>query len=366
MAIDRRRFLAAALGACVLSPARLLAQGPRVRLLSCQRDRDGRHFLSVLDSLGRSLTDIRLPGRGHGIAVAPSHELAAVFARRPGGFLWVIDLDTCQVRHRITATEGRHYYGHGVFTPDGRRLLCSENAYESGQGRIGVYDATGGFARIGEFASHGIGPHEIRLLSDGATLVAANGGIRTHPDLPRVKSNLSTMRPNLAYVDIRNGQLLFRQEPPAGLHQLSIRHIDVATDDRVAIALQFEGSPTQCPPLIATQQGDEPIRFLTAPDDVQRRMRNYCGSTTFSRDGSRFAVSSPRGGLVSFWSRDGEYLGMRGQSDACGIGVSPDSPKGFLVSDGTGKLTGIDAGLNQTPIRFTPDRHWDNHLVSVV
>lgn len=80
-------------------------------------------------------------------------------------------------------------------------------------------------------------------MADGSTLVIANGGIRTHPDLPRIKSNLANMRPSLAYVDVASGRLLQLQEPEPQWHQLSIRHIDVSPDDRVAVAMQFEGSP---------------------------------------------------------------------------------------------------------------------------
>ena len=44
-----------------------------------------------------------------------------------------------------------------------------------------------GTSRIGELASFGVGPHEVVLMPDGATLVVANGGIRTHPDRDRAK-----------------------------------------------------------------------------------------------------------------------------------------------------------------------------------
>ena len=50
---------------------------------------------------------------------------------------------------------------------------------------IGVRDATDGYRQIGEFAAHGVEPHDIALLADGRTMVIANGGIRTHPDSRR-------------------------------------------------------------------------------------------------------------------------------------------------------------------------------------
>ena len=62
-------------------------------------------------------------------------------------------------------------------------------------------------------ANGSFGPHEIRLLPQGDTLVVANGGIETHPDSGRSKLNLPTMRPNLAYITI-DGALKDRVAPP--------------------------------------------------------------------------------------------------------------------------------------------------------
>jgi hypothetical protein len=246
-----------------------------------------------------------------------------------------------------------------VFSADGSRLLCSENAYDSGAGVIGIYQVENG-QRVGEFASHGIGPHEIKRLNHSNTLVVANGGIRTHPDLPRIKSNLAEMQPSLAYVDIASGQLLHKHEPPSQWHQLSIRHIDVATDDTVAAAMQFQGSPYQQPPLIALQKGTAPLQWLQAPSAVQKRLRNYCGSVEFSADGSQFAVSSPRGSLVTYWAKNGEYLGLHEQADVCGLAPDPQHRQGFIASDGRGQLRS-QQGSGFTSLQ-TANSRWDNHM----
>ena len=365
MAINRRSFLIGGSIGLALGPTQLLAANASTRLLSCSSNYLGEHFVSLFDTQEQRLVNIHLPERGHGICLDESHRHAAVFARRPGEFVWILDLESWQVVHRINAIEGRHYYGHGLFTPDGQLLLCSENAYESGVGCIGIYDLSADFSRIGEIPSHGVGPHEIKLLNDGQTLVVANGGIRTHPDFPRMNTNVKTMRPNLAYVDIRSGRFLQKQEPPAQWHQLSIRHIDVTDDDRVAVAMQFMGQVTLHPPLIAIQHGYQDMALLSAPGKIQRQMRNYCGSVTFSHDGSRFAVSSPRGGLVTYWTSTGKYLGVHQQEDACGLSAISDSGKDFLVSDGTGRLQQIDESLMLRSSYEIPETRWDNHMLSL-
>ena len=40
----------------------------------------------------------------------------------------------------------------------------------------------------------------------------ANGGIETHPDYEREKLNLATMKPNIAWIDRRTGEVLGRRE----------------------------------------------------------------------------------------------------------------------------------------------------------
>ena len=69
-----------------------------------------------------------LPGRGHGIATSPKQREAIIFARRPGAM--VIDLQAGIFQTKITPPSDRHFYGHGVFSPDGLWLFTTENNYE--------------------------------------------------------------------------------------------------------------------------------------------------------------------------------------------------------------------------------------------
>ncbi len=360
MAINRRRLLQVAAATALFGPLRARPGHATQRLLSCRSDRKGRHYACVFDGRGRVLLDQPLPGRGHAIALNPTGTLAAVFARRPGTFIVMLDLIRLRMTTQIDAISDRHFYGHGVFTADGRRLLATENAFDSDKGRIGIYDVHDGHRRLGELDSHGIGPHQLHLLNDGRTLVVANGGIRTHPDLPRVKLNLHDMQPNLSYLDSENGRLLSQHQPPIHWHQLSIRHIDVAADDLVAIAMQYEGPPDRRPPLVALHRRGGEMRLLEAPEQIQRRMRNYCGSISFTDGNQGFAVSSPRGNLVTLWDRSGRFVDHFEQPDVCGIA----SNTGITwYSDGTGGLrrSNGDLGTSTYPL---DDNRWDNHLIA--
>ena len=165
--------------------------------------------------------DLPLPGRGHGLAVAPAQDQAVLVARRPGNFLLVLDLAGGRVAQRLEGQPDRHFYGHAVFSPDGRWLYTPENDFDAGRGVIGVRDVQQGYRRVAELPAHGIGPHDVKLLSDGHTLVVANGGILTHPDTGRTKLNLDSMRPSMVYLDARSGELLEQHALSGELHQNS-------------------------------------------------------------------------------------------------------------------------------------------------
>ena len=49
------------------------------------------------------------------------------------------------------------------------------------------------------------------------------------------------MQPSLVYVDIETGDLIEEQNLPPDLHQLSIRHLAVASGDVVVFGCQFRG-----------------------------------------------------------------------------------------------------------------------------
>lgn len=315
---------------------------------------------------GAQAFDLPIPARGHSFAIDPPRQVAVLFARRPGAFALAIDLARGIASAEFSTPENRHFYGHGVFSHDGRLLYATENDFGGERGVIGIYDARGGYRRVGEIPAHGIGPHDIRLLSDGNTLVVANGGILTRPDLPRIKLNLPTMSPSLCCIDRRNGALLQESRFGSALRQLSIRHLAIGRNDTVAAAMQYEGSAGDIVPLVALlESSSADLRPLKGPIDALRAMKQYCGSIVFDRSGRAMAVSAPRGNLVTFWNADdGHYLSSVRVAD--GSGVAPSEKQGqFLASSGRGGVFAIDPRSRVArPLGSNFPGRWDNHLVA--
>ena len=360
--IGRRRFLAA-LATAGAAPMLVARTFEGRRFIGCRADREGRFLASVFDESGRIHHDVPLPGRGHGFAVQPSTGLVVVFARRPGDWALVLDPATGTVLERLSATEGRHFYGHGAFSPDGAHLYTSENRFEEGRGIIGVWNVSREWRRIREWSSHGVGPHEVRVLGAGARLAVANGGIRTHPDTGRAKLNLDTMVSSLAVLDTTGGRLVRSASFGERLRRLSIRHLDIDRDSRIVVAMQHEGSRRDRVPLVALER-DARLVPAYAPAEVSRRMRQYAGSVCFDASGRYVAVSHPHEGIVTLWtSRSARCLALTELPDTCGIAAGAGV---FIATGAGGRIARIDActGESEVLARFDGSR-WDNHLLAL-
>ena len=368
MAIDRRVALGLLAGglAAPLLPRSLRAARAGPLWLSARARGDGDHSVSGFRRSGAPVFDLALPGRGHSFAVSPDGRAAVHFARRPGEFALAIDLPRGTVLDRFAPPENRRFQGHGAFDPDGRLLYASENDFAAARGAIGIYDAAEGYARLGELPSHGIGPHEIVLLPDGNTLAVANGGIATHPDMPRVKLNLPDMAPSLAYVDRRDGALLGEYRLDAALNRLGIRHLAVGWNGAVAVAMQYEGPRGDLVPLVALHRNGD-LQFLDTPEAALRAMRQYCGSVAFDAGGRIAAASAPRGNIAAFWDTEtGAFLSTAPLAD--GSGIAPAArPGAFVATSGRGGAFLIDArsgAAERIGNRFVAAGRWDNHLIA--
>lgn len=364
---SRRAFLstATALAAACSGLARALPARPGAAYLSARLDPSGQAFASAFEASGQSVFDVPLRGRGHAFAIHPRRAEIVAPARRPGQVLHVIDPISGRASAEIASPQGRHFCGHAAFSADGAQLFATETDYVAARGVIGVYDTSRGYARVGEHESHGLDPHDIRLLP-GGVLVVANGGILTHPDAPGANLNRDEMDPSLAYLDERDGRLLEQVRLPSELRQLSIRHIAVGMGGIVCVAMQYEGPSGDQVPLVATHVRGGPLNLLDVPTDMLSRMRNYCGSATVDADGRLLAVSCPKGNLSVFFDLEQRrWLTAAEMADGCGI-ASTGSPGTFVLSSGLGGAARFDVrtnALDGVPGSFVARSRWDNHLV---
>ncbi|MEO0424356.1 MAG: DUF1513 domain-containing protein [Pseudomonadota bacterium] len=354
---------AVALAAAGCSPA--AKQGPGRRFVSGATDPAGKHHVAAFDSLGQLHFSTPIDFRAHEMAIAPDRQSVVVVARRPGRELVRLRLDDGAVVGKATAAPGRHFFGHGIHTADGGFLLTSENDFEQQRGVITVRDATT-LAAISEFDSHGIGPHEMRWLADQRTLAVANGGYGMHPDYGRTSLGVAQMRPSLTFVDTLDGRLLEEVRP---LEQFnSVRHIDVLADDRVVVAMQYQGEDGRDVPLVAVSADQPLLSQVDMPIAPLRQLAQYTADVCVDRATGHAVATCPRGSRVTFWdAARGEYRGSIRLPDAAGVCVD-EAAEQFVVTSGRGTIYRVDTRalelLPQHTVRVA-GLSWDNHVALV-
>ncbi len=364
--LSRRHLLGSLIATSLLSPLNAFARANDSQLLiSAARDNQGQHWVICLQENGEPISQLKLPARAHQVIKHPHKDELTVIGRRPGQYLIVSSIKSGRVVKHIQPEQGFHFYGHALYTPDGRSLVSTENHIDSGQGRIVVRDALNDYRVQAQFPSHGIGPHEIKLSRDHDTLVIANGGILTHPDKGRSKLNINTMSPSLAYVSLSSGELLEQVKLADEFHQLSIRHIDINQRDQVFVGLQYQGDKTDSVPLVASHKRGENLKALWAPEETNYAMKHYCGSVCFDLSGKTVAVSSPKGDLITFWNLEQlTFVDSLRCKDGCGLASHRNNE--FVISNGLGKLYHYNTRTKELK-RSSPNLDfkvaWDNHLL---
>lgn len=354
----RRGFLATLLaGAALPSLSWADAGGPAY--VAAAREPDGSYALYGLSADGEETFGIALPARGHAAAAHPFRPEAVAFARRPGTFALVIDCARGVLLGQLEAPEGHHFNGHGAFSSDGHTLFTSETDNLNGEGQIGVWNAAEGYARQRQFASGGIGPHEILRLPGTDVLAVANGGIHAALDNERTKLNLATMAPNLSYFS-DTGALLEQVTLPPDLHQNSIRHLAAHSDGTLAFAMQWEGDAALYPPLLGLHRRGETVVLHPVADHDTPRTRNYAGSVAFSNDGARVGITCSKGGVLAVFDLNGGAPTLLPRRDVSGLACAPE---GMIATDGMGGVLAVTTeGLR--PLGSF-NRAWDNHLVAI-
>ncbi|MEM9212205.1 MAG: DUF1513 domain-containing protein [Pseudomonadota bacterium] len=343
---DRRSFLAGLFAASLYSKPTWADAGSPA-FLSAGLKPDGTYVLCGLTEAGDLTFEITLPARGHAAAAHPRLAHAVAFARRPGTYAVVVDCAQGRQIARLEAPMGRHFYGHGVFSADGDLLFTTENDFDNAKGLVGVWDARKDYARIAEFASGGVGPHEIKLMPDGMSLVVANGGIETHPDTGRAKLNIPTMRANLSFLNL-DGGIRTKIELGPEHQRNSIRHLAVADNGTVAFGLQWQGDTAHSESVVGTYSS---ITGTTLFDD-RNALGGYVGSIAITSDAGLISATSPRSGRAVEYSVANKAVSKEVQlEDICGVATINDQ---FIYTNGAGLAA-----------QRQHETQWDNHLIKL-
>jgi hypothetical protein len=364
MYLDRRQLLTLAIGAGMGAMAGCGTAERKGSMLSAFENARGDQFVGGVSLSSGEVFGGQVPMRAHGCALDPRDTNRALFfARRPGTTVFEFDRTTHRVRAIVDTPSGRHLSGHGVFSMSGDVLYTPEHDYERAKGVIAVRDARS-FKILDEFDTQGIDPHELVWLPGQRRLLVANGGILTHPRSYREKLNLSTMDPSLCVLDAASGECLEQWRLPD--HQLSIRHLSVASDGTAAVGLQYEGDKSCSPCVVARYQPERGLRLLSCPSEAIRQMHAYVASVCVSEHDDLITASCPYGAGVACWSNStGEFKSFAPANEVFGLSRLADGE--VLASLRDGQAFAIDKSGRQsqfvTLVSAEPIR-WDDHWVA--
>ncbi len=330
-------------------------------LLSARDDSEGRHYAVGYRIDGTQVFATQVGQRCHDIVSHPTQPLALFVARRPGTESYLVDLRDGRLLQTLRTPPDRHFYGHAVIHKAGEWLYATENdTSDPGRGLLGIYRFEGlTLRRTGEIATHGIGPHEVCWLSDGETLVVANGGIRTEAE-SRVEMNLHAMEPSLVLMQ-RDGTLLSKETLPQTMN--SIRHLAIANDDTIFACQQFMGDSQQTASLLAIKRPGQAFTPFAVAQTQLQAMAHYTASVAVHSRRRLVALTAPRANRFFIWDMDTAAVRLDvALADCAGVAAVKE---GFVVTSGQGRCRYYDCTSPETPLVSPlqlPSGWWDNHL----
>lgn len=352
--------------------------------LAGAKNSDGQYLAAVMDEQANILATIPLSARAHGAASHRSSNQACLFARRPGNYAHTFDMRNPERSKIIANHPERRFYGHGAYSEDGKLLFATENDFDAGKGILGIYEPAKNYQRIAEIDTGGVGPHDVVQVPGSPLLVVANGGIQTHPDTGREKLNIETMRPSISLINSQSGRLVGKHFLPEAMHQVSIRHLAVAGNDKVWFAGQYQGSLPVVEGLagvISIQASIDSYRsgfstlglsIVDLPGSLQSRMNHYLSSVAITAHHALF--TSSKGGITFAVDRSTHKLSMSlSMLDCSGIAplhnastadaTTTNRATGALITSGTGEVAVLsDDQLKTLSIHKL---QWDNHVYAV-
>lgn len=255
----------------------------------------------------------------------------------------VFNLKERKVERVISSENHQRFFGHGVFSPDGRWLFTSENDDQEHRGYL-VQRETETFKPVARFQTYGGFPHECRFAPDmpGVLIVANWGYAETDPKPSEPGPGFET-KTNLAWVRMSDGALMKRVTPEAAC---SVGHFHL---DREGWLL---GSGMTLPPTgpedfapaglwVEGPRGEK--HWLRVPADFEKDFLGEAAAFHVDESESRvYAMTTKKGtGLFSWNYKTGRFeKGMRFPHPVA-FREAPDG-KLFVAEAGRGELLKVD------------------------
>jgi hypothetical protein len=208
--------------------------------------------LRLLSRIGMdgSVRQAMLPAAAHDVEISPDRSIGLLCGFNKGGHV-AFDPDTLDIVGRgAPLKEGWNGGGHAAFFNDSKTVLISErapqkplrHAIENHFGRITVREAES-MRILEDYSTHGIDPHDIRLIEDGRYLVIANYGSVIDKATGDHATPRQVVEASVTIIETASGKLVDKQITNA--RDTELRHLAAASRDAVfAIQARLGDEPT--------------------------------------------------------------------------------------------------------------------------
>ncbi|HEX7675452.1 MAG TPA: DUF1513 domain-containing protein [Bdellovibrio sp.] len=119
---------------------------------------------------------IPVPVNGHQISQHPFDKRLIFTSEKWGEAAALVDLKNEKVLQLIKSEPGTRFFGHSIFSADGKYIICSEIDDKVGTSFLGVRDYQT-LKLINKIPSHGIFAHQLRSPDNGKTVLVVNSGV---------------------------------------------------------------------------------------------------------------------------------------------------------------------------------------------
>ncbi len=187
----------------------------------------------------------------------------------------ILDIKEKKPPRLIKEEAGHRFFGHGVFSKDGKRLFTTGQNDTTGIGEVSLWDVTSQ-KLVSRFSVFGFYPYDIKLSNSGNELIVAVAGrskdsASTKPKLTLHMSEESS----LTYLSYPNGEFIKRIEFTE--HDKSILHFEISSDSWIVGAGQSKGLDVSGQKSFAVSISPSGIaKNLVLPDDF---LGNFTGET---------------------------------------------------------------------------------------
>jgi len=194
-----------------------------------------------------SVRQTLLPVNAHDVEVAPDRSIG-VLCGFEGAEHCSFDPDTLEMAGIAPSfRDGWRGGGHAVYLDGGNTVIISERSpkqpakggLEHLYGRLTIRDPE--TLKIREsYSTHGVDPHDIRLIDNGKYIVAANYGSIISPKTGEHTVPRTVVEASITVIEVSSGKLVDKKKTRAG--RIELRHLAAGSLDRIFAIQSAYGS----------------------------------------------------------------------------------------------------------------------------